>query len=317
MKSSSVRFRRLTMVWLPFCDRSCGDVWDEEPATNNSLGSGSKQLRSSPDSRTVLLELLRDFGRRSSLLGGCAAVANGSRDRVAGLRTEPRRAVTLMELLLVLAVLVAVAAMAWPAMVGPLETQRLRAGAERVRVQWVRARVKAIETGRTYVFRFASNGQACVIEPWLTADDYLESNELIGLTPQAAGTAAPASGQTMTIRPTTTTATSSIEEVELPENIVFGPFEVEADASQLLAGAMGGPMASLMAPSNADSIQPGAPVSGLEPTQDWASIYFYPDGTSTSARLMVLDSRGRHMVLSLRGLTGVVTVSDVKSQQRL
>jgi len=221
-----------------------------------------------------------------------------------------------MELLLVLAVLVAVAAMAWPAMVGPLETQRLRAGAEMVRVQWMRARVKAIETGRTYVFRFAPNGQSCVIEPWLTSDDYLESNDLIGLTPQAAGAATPAPVQTMTVQPATTTATSSIEEAELPENIVFGPFEVEADASQL-SGATGGPMAPLTGPANAGLNQPSQPAGSLESTQDWASVYFYPDGTSTSARLMVLNSRGRLMVLSLRGLTGVVTVSDVKSQQEL
>jgi Tfp pilus assembly protein FimT len=221
-----------------------------------------------------------------------------------------------MELLLVLAVLVAVAAMAWPAMVGPLETQRLRAGAEMVRVQWMRARVKAIETGRTYVFRFAPNGPSCVIEPWLTSDDYLESNDLIALSPQAAGGATPALVQTMTVQPTTTTATSSIEESELPENIVFGPFEVEADASQL-SGATGGPMAPLTGPANAGLNQLSQPAGSLESTQDWASVYFYPDGTSTSARLMVLNSRGRLMVLSLRGLTGVVTVSDVKSQQEL
>ena len=233
-----------------------------------------------------------------------------------------RRAITLMELLLVMAVLVAIAALALPSLVGPLETQRLRSGAEMVRVQWARARVKAIETGRTYVFRFEPNGQACLIEPWLTMDDYLESNEIVGLNPQLAGASAMGGMQPINSRPistrpittpTTTTATSSIEEVQLPENILFGQYELEsAPMSALLS-----PLGSLPSASGG-AANFGSGASGMEPsTVGWETIFFYPDGTSTSARLMVLSQRGKLMVLSLRGLTGVVTVSDVKSVAEL
>src|SRR6185437_3581200 len=65
-----------------------------------------------------------------------------------------RSAFTLLELLLALSVLVAVAAITWPALERPLASQRLRRAAEQVRTQWIKARTKAISTGETYSFRY-------------------------------------------------------------------------------------------------------------------------------------------------------------------
>ena len=41
-----------------------------------------------------------------------------------------------------------------------------------------------------------------------------------------------------------------------------------------------------------------------------ATIFFYPDGTSSSARLSVADEEGRTMTVVMNGLAGTVRVLD-------
>ena len=48
-----------------------------------------------------------------------------------------------------------------------------------------------------------------------------------------------------------------------------------------------------------------------------APIFFYPDGTSSTARLFVKNQRERYVKLTLRGLTGVVYVSGLLSGEQL
>jgi hypothetical protein len=61
---------------------------------------------------------------------------------------------TLLELVLVLAVLVAIAALAVPALDRPLASQRLKSGADLVRSTLVKARVEAMHSGEVQLFRF-------------------------------------------------------------------------------------------------------------------------------------------------------------------
>jgi hypothetical protein len=44
-------------------------------------------------------------------------------------------------------------------------------------------------------------------------------------------------------------------------------------------------------------------------------ILFYPDGTATSARLVLKNEHGRSIELTLRGLTGVVSIGTVQSSE--
>nr|MBC8875895.1 hypothetical protein [Planctomycetota bacterium] len=59
-----------------------------------------------------------------------------------------------MEMMLVLAVMVAVAGLAYPAIQGAMDDQRLRRAGDLVRAEWARARVTAMKTGRMHVFRY-------------------------------------------------------------------------------------------------------------------------------------------------------------------
>ena len=45
------------------------------------------------------------------------------------------------------------------------------------------------------------------------------------------------------------------------------------------------------------------------------SICFYPDGTTSDVRLVLLNDRGNRVELTLRGLTGTVIVGDVQAPE--
>ncbi len=46
-------------------------------------------------------------------------------------------------------------------------------------------------------------------------------------------------------------------------------------------------------------------------------IVFYPDGTASTAKLYLQNERGKFILIDLRGLTGIATVSDVFSAENV
>lgn len=189
--------------------------------------------------------------------------------------------------MLVLGLLVIVAAFTYPSVSGPLDNNRLRYSADQVRAHWARAQTKAMESGRTYVFRCQPAGSNYIIEPWINNDDLLESD----LVTQG-GAAIGESAQEMA-------AVSLGPKVEtLPENIAFMASEIVAEnRAQFLT-------------ATADS------TTESDPTWS-APIFFYPDGTSSTARLVLMNQRDRYVLLTLRGLTGVVTTRGLLTRDEL
>ena len=66
-------------------------------------------------------------------------------------RRKRRDGLTLIEILLVLAIVIMVAALALPAMNGTSDAQRWTRAADMVRSDWSRARVEAIRSGQEWV----------------------------------------------------------------------------------------------------------------------------------------------------------------------
>jgi len=193
--------------------------------------------------------------------------------RYRAVRPRPPHGVTLLELLLVLAVLAAAAALAWPALQRPLADQRLRKAADLIRAQWVTARVEAMESGETILFRCTPGGNRYSLQ--LAA--------LALADPQAADAqtalAGPAQGETLAaddFNPQTGL---------LPEGVSF------VGAEQIVLAGQSG-------------LQPGA-------SQACTDLLFQPDGTTTDSRLVLCNQDGSTIELTLRGLTGVVTVGPV------
>ncbi|MFV1964354.1 MAG: Tfp pilus assembly protein FimT/FimU [Pirellulaceae bacterium] len=197
---------------------------------------------------------------------------------------------TLLEILLVMALLVAVAGMAMPALKAPMDNLRLRKAADMVRTEWVRSRVKAMESGRTYTFRYEPAGNQYVVEIWAASDDYLESSDLLGggttgMASPVVAAPAVASQMTPTIEPPKTE--------ELLENVFF----VGSETTEDMRGAM-----------LAETYQS----QGVVADDAFSSpIFFYPDGTTSTARLVIANHRQRQVTLTIRGVTGIVEVSEM------
>jgi prepilin-type N-terminal cleavage/methylation domain-containing protein len=191
---------------------------------------------------------------------------------------------TLVELLLVLAILAAVAALTWPVVTKSFAGYRLRSAADTVRAKWCLMRVEAIRSGHTHSFRYTVAGARFRTEQYADLDS---------IVPARAELSSGSGVQTDAVA-TTATPAAQHDEWALPEGIVFFTADtadspVDADDS------------SLSLPGEADWSDP---------------ILFRPDGTTSDAHLGLKNDRGAMMELTLRGLTGMVAVSDILDSQR-
>ncbi len=187
-----------------------------------------------------------------------------------------RRGFTLLEVLLVLALAVAVTAATLPALGRPWASQRLRSAADLIRAEWTRARFKAISTGQTVVFRYMPNGTRYLTEVQAT-DAYSAWAGQFGVFEQDdLGFHVPC------------------EQGTLPQGITFVGADVMADTrTEALDAAL------------------------FAPSAEWSdAIYFYPDGTASTARLVLANEYSDWVEITLRGLTGVISTSDVLAGQQ-
>ncbi|MDD4266787.1 MAG: prepilin-type N-terminal cleavage/methylation domain-containing protein [Pirellulales bacterium] len=189
-----------------------------------------------------------------------------------GSSESDRRAITLLEVLLVLALLVILSAMTWPALDRPMANQRLRKAADQVRTAWTRARVEAMTTGQTFAFR-------CTIGENRFEIAAQAGPEAVDVPP--ADQAAPAAAS---------------RRHTLPEDVRF------AGGQTLFDGR-----AAIFAQREGDAVPADGQLS--EP------ILFYPDGTTSTATLILENRHQRQIEISLRGLTGVMTVGEPRAAE--
>jgi len=200
--------------------------------------------------------------------------------------SDPFSGLTLVEVLLTLALLVVLAALAWPSLNRPWASQRLRRAADQVRADWTRARVKAMSSGQTYVFRYTPDEGSYQI--------LASGNEDMMLGDMALGASGEAFGSFGQQGPA-----EAIERT-LPEGVTFVAGASAIDTRALWASEM-----EVLA-FGPDLMQPDAP-------QCADTIRFYPDGTTSTSRLLLKNEHDRSIELVLRGLTGVVTVGEVRT----
>ena len=127
-------------------------------------------------------------------------------------QTGSRNAFTLIELILVLAIIVMIASLATPMMTRMIGRQALKQGADRVRVEMGRARVEAIKTGDVHALYFVPQGN------WFNVARFTQL-------PQQSGIASREQAQLKN------RIYTGYEENVLPPNIQFAPTStLEADS---------------------------------------------------------------------------------------
>jgi len=196
-----------------------------------------------------------------------------------------RRGYTLMELLLVLAIIVIAAAAVAPSFRGVMRSASLKAAANAVRAELTRAHVHAMKTGRIQVFQYELGGAKYKVEPYIGGDDALESPDG---DPNSAN-AAP---------PTTSVGQLPPGQRALPEGTKFaaGDAAVESRSERV---------------EQELSSAGGSGVTWSRP------ILFYPDGSSVDAFVVVGNDHHIGIRVDLRGMTGAVRVGEVSDLQKL
>ena len=77
-----------------------------------------------------------------------------------------RRALTLLEIILVLTLMCVLGSMAYITVMRPMASQRLETAADQLRAEWLRARNRAMSRGVTYAFRCSQESGAYTVEPY-------------------------------------------------------------------------------------------------------------------------------------------------------
>jgi len=203
-----------------------------------------------------------------------------------------RGGMTLIELLLVLALLVVIGSMVVPVFTGSFASVRLRRAGDQVLTRWAAARARAIETGEVMQFRFTPETGTYQVEPWAG---------VIGDEPDGARAVSSSSYATADIPDPTSTAAKDDESQEngkaLPEQIIFHRGDMAME----------------------DPLTGERRVGSMQSAADSQStpILFFPDGTTSEASVVLANDRQQYIRLTLRALTGVGRVSEVLALDEL
>ncbi len=191
------------------------------------------------------------------------------------------RGFTLVELLMALALVAVLAAITVPSALRMQSNSKLAGAAEQVRAQLAGTRVRAIESGLVYQFRYEPDGRNFIGVPF--------EREFEGSNLNATGT-----GGTIGVGLLTRFAG------QLPEGFRFIAccLPTGAESSQLTEDAFG------QLP-NADDLS----------SVTWSPpILFVPDGAGIDAAFEVTDGRGQAIRVQVRGLTGAATVGRMHAE---
>jgi len=256
-----------------------------------------------------------------------------------------RHGFTLLEMMVVLAIVGAMVAFSWPSLRRQLEDSRLRDAAKQLRLELVRTRFRAMESGTVLALRY---------EPLSGRYETLARQELwllqseTSLEPSMSGAGAggydsgtedfssgslsgAAAADDPSVEPEITDAEQSAEpfgeKYELPSDIKFSdqpPLDSEmlAGSGQLDGNAINQAEIDFMEPLDAaspddaandeeDSFAQQEGIEGVIETTWSEAVLFYPDGTATNARFRIVGAKQSHIDITVRGLTGAATISDI------
>ena len=187
---------------------------------------------------------------------------------------------TLLELLLVMGVLVIMVGLSWPLVQGQFQRYRLKNEVEAVRAKLAGTRIRAIDSGLMYQFLYEPGGRNFIVVPFEGVETESEQVDAGG---NALYRFAGSLSENVTFETSKDVAMTS---EDLPDPGVISEY--------FLSGLPG----SLELSS----------VSWSQP------ILFFPDGTAISAVFDVVDANKQFVRISVRELTGAVSVDQIRRE---
>lgn len=193
-----------------------------------------------------------------------------------------RRGFTLVEVLLTLSLILVATSIVVPSVMYLVHDRDLKVSVNDVRVELSRTRMHALDAGAIYQFRYEPGGVYYIVLP--EEFDILENEQT-----QAQDTNA-------------IVATQIYKQVfKLPEGFQFENIYEDLPVEQLPEDWLTG------LPNKLD----------LQSTAWAPALLFYPDGTAEESEFKVVETeRKQSMRLSVRGLTGAVTVSSIEAEKQ-
>ncbi|TWU27002.1 hypothetical protein Pla52o_08580 [Novipirellula galeiformis] len=203
---------------------------------------------------------------------------------------DRRTAFTLLELLLSISLIAAIAAVVIPNITSMLGDQRLSRAAEQLQIEMTRLRIDAMRQGRVLMLEATVDANTLTTRPFFSISDAVETADRAGGVSSLMQGADQASAVVMPL-PTDAEVETTIE---LPEAVVIESVQVVSSARSLTLAQQGG--------------DPSVGSAGSQPTQ---AVWFYPDGTTSTAAIVLIHPEVGRITVQLRGITGEVTVGDM------
>ncbi len=215
------------------------------------------------------------------------SLVDRTQDTFKPLRSTTRSAYTLLEIILVLAILAAMAAIVTPSIGEAFQRQRLNASIDQLRTEWDKARLTAMKTGQIQAFNCTIGDRTYTITPYMTGDDM--NNASTGATVMtAAGTVGLAASTGMLTPSETSSSVTDQNSRTLQEEVTFVSCAVSSDMRAMsIAAAQGG-------------------LVGMQSMNQ--TVLFYPDGSTSTAEAIIQIASGTQRAVRIRGLTGSTQV---------
>lgn len=222
-------------------------------------------------------------------------VRRGCRPNVAA-----ARGFTLLEVIIVLALVLVISGLAFTTVLRPMAARRLQLAADQIRADWIMARNRAMSNGEIYCFQCELGANGYLVTVW--TDTTLNLASPGGLMSPGALTSPGGVLPDVSSPLLDSTSSANVGDAlmlpqsgtrkELPEKIAFADIQIDDPAQAL-----------------------GYTTDAISLTPDNSTILFYPDGTTTSALITLENEFGRRIDISLRGLTGAALVGEVYEGQ--
>lgn len=242
-----------------------------------------------------------------------------------------------MEILLVMFVMLIMASLLFPVAQRSLTSVRLRKAADIVRTHWAECRIRAMEEGQILCCRCEINGDQMLVDRVLDvhftaalssqADRYtLDTNNSFTLDSRSMEGSLDSSGFTgseddFILRdPSLASEEFGAQFITLPEGVRFGDGLAVPDARAayytgmvMEETEMGG--YSMEQQQIMDQDGRYGEMTGGDGRLWSAPIFFFPDGSTSTAAVLLQNDNNRCVEVRLRGLTGGTSVMEVQNTE--